>query len=290
MAQSIKAELEGADATEAMPNAEDLAALFAELAAGDGEDAEEEAVTIDGDYALLPEAAATFTSLATEDSAANHLPIFAAMDAMTQLEGEPAATSATPAEIPQPTPTAAQTGSLVAPPAAPAPEATAADACAVVPCPTSPPAFQPGDRVRLPSGLTGVILAVEEGYMADVAVTGTRFCVLVPLSDLVPAPGAATAASPRSAAPAVPPPVLPAAPAAETAAPVPATGRTPTLWDFWNFQQQTDAATGVTAITVSPKHTGTGKKKAKGDAPEQLDIFTAFLTTEPTFTEPSKSN
>ena len=306
MAQSIQAEMEGAEATETMPSAEELAALFAELAAGDGDELDEDGDVIDGEYSLLPDGAEAFTSMADEPDA-NLLPIFAAMAAMTQMAEETAAEETETAELamaaaadddrcsrcysprqrhPQKHRPQRPRKQHLQPPPKPlrSPRRNLRLHRNLSPVPALPVyAFKPGDRVRMPSGLIGIILTIEDGYMADVAVTGTRFCALAPLSDLVLEP---KQAQPAAAAPAAQPQAAPA-PKVAPAAPAAPGKTTPTLWDFWNFQKQTDAATGVTSITVSPKDDAK-KKKGKGDAPEQLDIFTTFLTTEPTFTEQAK--
>ena len=62
MADSIEAEIEGAQATEAMLTPEELAALFAELAEneegneGDEAETEEDEDFVDGDYEVLDDA------------------------------------------------------------------------------------------------------------------------------------------------------------------------------------------------------------------------------------------
>ncbi|MFN8467297.1 MAG: DUF6094 domain-containing protein [Caldilineaceae bacterium] len=318
MADSIAAEMEGAQATEGMPSAEELAELFAELAESDAEedfDAEGEEY-IDVDYQVVDDGP-TFTGM--HNGQAEDLPIFAALAAMTELQEQPAEAAATDddglyslffaeapaAETPAETPAETAAETPAAQPqaeTAPAPAAEEAEPIVIMHAEEAfatalemavdalheqMAALRPGDRITLPSGRKGQILSIEDGY-AEVLYADTHFCVLAPLADLTPE--AQPQAESQAESQAQPQPAAEAAAAAPAPAAKPAKDtRTPAIQDFWNFQTRKDPSSGITSITLQPKEGKKGKKSKKDDdAPVQQDFYSLFLTTEPTFTDPAK--
>ena len=275
MADSIDAEIEGAQATEGMLTPEEMAALFAELAeneeGNEGDEAEtgEDEDFVDADYEVLDDADG-FTTLVTDDTALSTLPIFAAMADLVNVPPTEMVTDLTPAMADKQD------------------RPSVADDLMTIVLATMPTSLQPletdfkqGDHVQLQDGRQGMILAIaDEGY-ADVAIDDARYCLLVPLDSLALA-GAEPAAEAALAAE-----VAPEAGITPALAPAKESGkRTPTIFDFWDFKTQ--ETEGVTTITVAPKEPKKGKKDPSGL--RQMDIFTTFLTTEPDFGNQAKPN